>query len=184
MSLLLSNPPAIIIVNNDLSASVQATIVKQLHIDQVMDGYTFDQTIEANPNWPSDIKNIHEQRILVVRSLRELNNREYADVVAFVAHGLISIEYNKFGPPVRSFPVKKIHWGQLCVFVKKKGPGEICTTCCSCGVNIACTMRAELDALNGRICSGCSCCGGCCCCPKPTYKTLLVPHLPKRNIGI
>ena len=181
MSLLLSNPPAIIIINNDLTTSVQNTIVKQLRIDQVMDGYTFDQTIEADPNWPNTIRNIHEQRILVIRDLRELNNREHADVVAFVSHGLISVEYNKFGPPISHYRVDRIHWSQLCVFVRKIGPGNIGSTCCSCGTDISCTIRAELDALNRRICSSCSCCGGCCGCPQPTYKILLVPQSSQRT---
>ena len=181
MSLLASNPPAIIIVNNDLTASVQNTLVLQLRIDQVMDGYTFDQTIAADPNWPITIKSIHNQRILVIRDLRELNNREFADIVAFIAHGLISTEQNKFGPPITSYPVKKIHWGQLCIFVKKKGPGNISTTCCGCGIDISCTIRAELDALNRRICSLCSSCCSCCRCPAPTFQTLLVPQASGRT---
>lgn len=182
MSLVLSNPPAIIIVNNDLTQQVQNTLVRQLRIDQVLDGYTFDQTIAQDPNWPDSIRNIHGQRILVVRDLRELENRQYADVVGFIAHGLLSTEKNNFGPPLNSFPVNRIHWGQLGVYVKKKGPGSINTTCCGCGTDITCTIRAELDALNNRICSTCSCCGSCCSCPQPTYRTLLVPHLPGRSV--
>lgn len=182
MALLLSNPPAIIIVNNDLTQSVQNTLVRQLRIDQVLDGYTFDQYIAIDPNWPNNIKNIHNQRILVVRDLRELDNRQYADVVAFISHGLITVEQNKFGPPISSFAVDKIHWGQLCVYVKEKGPGNIGTMCCGCGTDISCTIRAELDALNNRICSSCSCCGGCCGCAQPTYRTLLVPHIPNRTV--
>ena len=48
MSLLLSNPPAIVIVNDDITAQIQGVLVRQLRIDQVMDGYTFDQTIADN----------------------------------------------------------------------------------------------------------------------------------------
>ena len=182
MPYLASNPPAIIIVNNDLTEQVQGVLVRQLRIDQVMDGYTFDQTIAADPNWPNDIRAIHNQRIMVIRDLRELDNREHADIVAFVSHGLISTEKNKFGPPLTHFQVRKIHWGQLCHYVKQKGPGNIATTCCSCGTDITCTIRAELDALNRRICSTCCSCGSCCNCPQPTYRTLLVPHLPDNPV--
>lgn len=181
MSLLLSNPPAIIIVNNDLSTQVQRVMVRQLRIDQVLDGYTFDQYIEADSSWPNNIRNIHEQRILVIRDLREHQNREHADIVAFIAHGLITTEYNKFGPPVCAYPVLNIHWGQLCQYVKQKGPGNLTVCCSSCGCDIGCTMRHELDELNNRICTGCSSCSSCCSCCTPTYKTLLVPHIPRTN---
>ncbi len=117
MPYLASNPPAIIIVNNDLTEQVKGVLIRQLRIDQVMDGYTFDQTLEADPNWANDIRKIHNQRIMVVRDLRELKNREVADVVAFVSRGMISTEKNNFGPPVKQFQVRSIHWGQLCVFV-------------------------------------------------------------------
>jgi len=145
MGLLLSNPPAIIFVNADLTNSVKNKLIKQLRIDQVLDGYTFDQYVLADPNWPDNIRNIHNQRILVIRNLTELENRQYADIVAFISHGLLSTELNKFGPPLTHFPVKKIHWGQLQVLVKQKGPGEIggCSgcrcqpKCCKCLIPIA-----------------------------------------------
>lgn len=179
--LLQSNPPAIIFVNNDLSNQVKNMLITQLKIDQVFDGYTFDQTVAADPSWVTNIKNIHEQRILVIRPLYEMTNRELADVVGFVSHGLISIEYNKFGPPGITYPVSKIHWGQLCIFVQKVGPGEIYNSCGCCGYNFYNPIRAELDELNRRVCSTCTSCSSCCSCRVPTFKTLLIPHIPKTN---
>jgi len=152
MGLLLSNPPAIIFINADLTASIQGTLVRQLRIDQVLDGYTFDQYVTADPTWPDTIRDIHEQRIMVVRALTELQNREHADIVAFVTHGLMSIEKNNFGPPISQLQVKKIHWGQLCHWVKQKGPGEI--GCCSgCGTKRKCPSTFT----NNCSCGSCSC---------------------------
>ena len=156
--LLASNPPAILIVNNDLTPAIEATLVRQLRIDQVLDGYVFDDYIAADPNWPDTIRNIQEQRIMVVRDLRETQNREYADVVAFVSRGMFAVEKNNFGPPGLTFQVRKIHWGQICHWIKQKGPACI-KSCSSCGCEIGCTVRKELDELNNRVkyCGGCSC---------------------------
>ena len=154
MALLLSNPPAIIFVNADLSAGIQSTLVRQLRIDQVLDGYTFDQYVAADPTWPDTIREIHEQRIMVVRPLYELDNREHADIVAFVTSGMISVEKNNFGPPISQIQVKKIHWGQLCHYVKKKGPGNL-GGCGGCGCR---TKRCCPTTYTNPCCSDpCSC---------------------------
>lgn len=108
-------PPAIIFVNNDLVPQVQAHIEKQLHINQTFDGYAFDGYIANNPSYPSDIIKFN-RRVLVIRSYEELNNRTISDVVVFVKAGLASVLKNKFGPPVDTFPVEKLYWGQLGVF--------------------------------------------------------------------
>ncbi len=170
MVLLLSNPPAIIIVNNDLSSSIQSTLVRQLRIDQVIDGYTFDQYIAADPTWPDTIRDVHEQRIMVVRPLYELQNREYADIVAFVSHGMIDIEKNKFGPPIRQLQVKKIHWGQICVYVKKKGPGELGGCCGGCRPKNCCPSTYT-DCSCGSCSCGCKC---SCTCSAPQES----PYIP------
>lgn len=181
MTLIAHFPPAAILINSDISNQVLNTIVRQLKIDVILDGYEFDSYIANDGYWIDNLKNIEEKRILVKRNLYELQNREYFDIVAFVSNGLISIEKNKFGPPINSYPVTKIHWGQLCVFNRRNGPQNVKSKCSSCCANVSCNIRQELDELNGRICSSCSCCNGCCKCCKPTYKTLLVPKRPPNN---
>lgn len=108
-------PAAIVFVNNDLTDNVSNMLVRQLHIDEVIDGSTFDARVAADPNYPRTIK-ANDDRLMVVRSFRELENRTLADVVIFVAHGLAAVEENKFGPKAQTYPVVDLTWGKLCIF--------------------------------------------------------------------
>lgn len=108
-------PTGIVFVNNDLTESVRNALVKQLYISEIMDGYVFDQTILSNPNYPTEVAN-NNGRVMVVRSFKEMNNRELADVVIFVTHGTANIEKNKFGPPGPSYRVAELTWQKLCVY--------------------------------------------------------------------
>ena len=108
-------PAAIIFVNNDLTDNVKNYIVKQLHITQVMDGYAFDTLVTGVSGYVDTVKQLN-QRIMVVRSFEELNNRNLADVVIFVAHGLATILHNNFGPPGITHEIVQLTWGKLCVF--------------------------------------------------------------------
>ncbi len=109
-------PPAIIFVNRDLVDQVRSWIVKQLHINEAIDGSTFDARIAADPSYPDKVHQLN-LRILVERPFTEWQNRELADVAIFVKNGLASVEKNNFGPPGATFPVINIHWGQLGVFL-------------------------------------------------------------------
>lgn len=109
MSLL---PSAILFVNNDLTSNVRAQLVRQLFIDEVVDGETFDSKVSDNPNFVSEFKS-SQKRMLVERSLSDLTNRELADVVIFVKSGLLTIEENKFGPPSYTYKVVDITWRKL-----------------------------------------------------------------------
>jgi len=108
-------PAGIIFVNNDLTNSVRNALVKQLYINDYMTGTEFDNIIDADPDYPSKVKQLN-QRIMVIRSFEEQNNRDLADVVIFVAHATASIERNKFGPPGITYPVDSLTWGKLCVY--------------------------------------------------------------------
>lgn len=108
-------PGAIVIVNDDLTENVRNFLSRQLFINETIDGYVFDQRIESNPNYPRELCQLN-QRLMVVRSLDELQNREYADIVIFVAHGLAALLENKFGPRGITFPVVDLTWGKFCVF--------------------------------------------------------------------
>lgn len=112
-------PTAIILVNNDLSDSVRDMLVRQLFIDEVIDGYQLDDRIAANPGYVQSVKN-HFLRILVKRPFTEMNNREVFDVVGFVSGGMIAIEQNKIpgygGAPNLTYPIVNLYWGQLNIF--------------------------------------------------------------------
>ncbi len=108
-------PAGVIFVNNDLTENVQNALVRQLHITTVLDGYVFDQQVAADPDYVSKIKQLN-RRVMVVRSFEELNNRDLADVVIFVSHGLASVLDNNFGPPGITSAVLRLTWGKLCIF--------------------------------------------------------------------
>src|SRR3972149_3683491 len=97
-------PAAIIFVNRDLVDQVREHIVKQLHISEAIDGYTFDRRVALDPEYISKIKQLN-MRLLVERPYTELENRELADVAIFIKNGLASIEKNNFGPPKQNFPI-------------------------------------------------------------------------------
>lgn len=108
-------PSGIIFVNNDIVDQIRDTLIKQLFITSTLDGYEYDAYVEASPSWTETIRNTN-QRIMVIRSFHELQNRETADVVIFVTHGVASIEKNNFGPPGFTQRVAELHWGKLCIY--------------------------------------------------------------------
>lgn len=107
-------PPAIIFVNDDLSPSAKEVIIRQLFINTVLDGYTFDSYIAADPSYPAKIKQLN-QRVMVIRTFADrfdVTTWGIPDVVVFVKQGLASIEVNK-GAPGFTVPVLKLNWGYL-----------------------------------------------------------------------
>jgi hypothetical protein len=108
-------PTGIVFVNNDLTESVEKALVKQLYISEVLSGSEFDEIILTNSNYPEAVRN-QNGRVMVVRSFKELENRELADVAIFVSHGIASIEINKFGPRGATYRVAELTWQKLCIF--------------------------------------------------------------------
>jgi len=105
-------PSAIIFCNNDLSQSVEDMLVRQLYINEVIDGYVFDARVAADSNYLTYVKS-GNLRLMVVRSFEELTNRELADVAIYVKHALAAVEINKFGPHGITFPVLNLSWPKL-----------------------------------------------------------------------
>ena len=115
-------PPALILMNNDLTPDVLDHFITALYIDEVLDGYVFDGYVELDPEYPSLIKG-ENKRILVKRSFYEPQNRDLFDIVMFFKNGLVDIENNKFGPPIFSLAAKSCYWGILFYYndlLKKK----------------------------------------------------------------
>jgi len=108
-------PGAIVFMNENVPEQVRDTLRKQLSITMLMDGVTFDGYIESYPTWPTQMRN-HLERIMVMRSFRELTNRTLADVVIYVNNGMAAIETNKFGPPGLTYRVAELYWGKLMVY--------------------------------------------------------------------
>ena len=90
-------------------------LTKQLYITEMIDGYIFDSRVAADPSYPDTVK-ANDQRIMVVRSFLEFDNRTLADIVIFVSHGLAAILENNFGPKGQTYSVVDLTWGKLWVF--------------------------------------------------------------------
>lgn len=108
-------PPAIILVNNDLTTSVRDSLVRQLYIDEVVDGYIYDYRVSLNPRYPNQMRESN-QRIMVLKNFDDLINRSTFDLVGWVAHGMIAIEVNNFGPPGLTLPLARLTYHSLGYF--------------------------------------------------------------------
>ncbi len=111
---------AIIFVNNDLSASAQTHLVRQLFITDILDGDTFDAYFndDASDGYADGYgqENFRQRRILVIRTFLDrgtVTTWTLADVVIFVKNGLAAVECNKFGPPGLTLPVLRLTYGAL-----------------------------------------------------------------------
>lgn len=111
MSVLFS-PPAIIFINTDLVPQIQDVFTRQLYLTQIMDAATFDGYVAANPNYPLEI---HQDgyRIMVLRDLWDMTNRQYADIVLFAKQGPVSVLVNHYGPPGITLPIDRVYMTAL-----------------------------------------------------------------------
>ena len=113
MSFNVPSPPALILINNDLSASIQATLVSQLEISEVISLDEFNERIAADPNYPKII-HLNNLRILVVGNLFDHTNRNLFDVVLFAKAGLISVEKcHGNGPPGQTYKIGEVYLREL-----------------------------------------------------------------------
>lgn len=122
----LINPSAVIFINSNLSSGVLSQLVQQLyitevqtaeqfdaHIDGYMDGY-MDENDYLGDGYFSDgyyVERIHglDERILVLRDLRDFTNRSEADIVLCYRNGLVYVEENKFGPPGKTLTLQRCY---------------------------------------------------------------------------
>lgn len=149
-------PPAIIFINNDLSEKSRGFIEKQLFINESYTGAEFDTIIADNPNYVTEVHD-GNRRVMVSRSFFELTNRDLADVVVFVSHGLAAIEKNKFGPPGITIKVVDFYWQQLCIYYYPKPYYK----------GTPCYVKKSCNTCDSSGCKSCGCgnnkCGSCGC---------------------
>jgi len=108
-------PSVIIFMNNDVSDSVQETIIRQLHIDIIMTGDAFDGYVAANDGYTTVLKS-NNKRVLVIRPFDNYSNRTLADVAIYVRNGLAAVELTKIeknGPPGFTYPVVNLCLPQI-----------------------------------------------------------------------
>ena len=106
------NPPAVIVVNADLSSNVLGALQRQLYINETIDGATFDARIVSDAYY---VDSVHAAslRVLVIRSFLDTGNRDKADIVLFCKAGLASVEVNKFGEPGKTYPIDRCYLSQF-----------------------------------------------------------------------
>lgn len=100
---------AVVFVNDDLVVGTEEVLMKQLYLDRVVDGYVYDDEVAANSDYPEMVR-LAGEKLLVRRSLDDMTNRETADLVLFVKHGLAAVLKCNFGPHEKTVQVSSIGW--------------------------------------------------------------------------
>jgi hypothetical protein len=103
---------AIIFCNSDISASIQATLVKQLYIVETITGVEFDARVAADPNYPS-IVHLNNIKLLVLYKYPVVNNRNLANAIIFIKAGLAYLEDKVIGNHGEAFGVDKLSLSKL-----------------------------------------------------------------------
>ena len=106
------SPPALLLINNDLTSSIIETLTRQLFLSEVITGDVFDARVAADGYYPQEIHN-EGLRVMVMRPLYELNNRGLFDIVLFAKAGLVTVETSKYGPPNITLPIDSIYLSVL-----------------------------------------------------------------------
>lgn len=108
-------PTAIIVANNDLTDSVKNMLVKQLSIDEVYDGYSFDSLTDGYANFLEETRKSNK-RILVIRSYQDNFNKDLIDISIFVKLGLAHVLTNKIGPHGITYRIVNLTWDKLNIY--------------------------------------------------------------------
>jgi hypothetical protein len=121
-------PPAFIIfLNDNVVAQIQGVFSRQFYLTQIMSAAVFDGYVAAQgfDGYGNSIfaQNIHADgyRIMVLRNYQDLTNRNLADIVLYSQNGLVSILFNKYGPPAGTFGIDRCYLSQL-ISVQKIPP--------------------------------------------------------------
>lgn len=101
-------PSALIFVNSDLNDISRSKIETQLLIHQTMTKAEFDYLVSNDPSYIDQV-NVNDLRILVIGDFyQDFINRTLFDLIIFYSHGLVNIEYNKFGPPIPALTLENL----------------------------------------------------------------------------
>jgi DNA-binding XRE family transcriptional regulator len=108
-------PPAIIFVNSDIPPQPLSVLVTQLYITEVMTAAIFDGYVAADgyDGYFSHSIHVDGYRLLVLRDLHDLTNRNLADIVLYAKNALVSVEENKYGPPRKTLPISRVYYTNL-----------------------------------------------------------------------
>src|SRR5260221_2884912 len=104
------NPPALILINKDLVQQIQNVFKKQLNLTEIITGTEFNARLVADPNYPTII-HLNNLRVMVMDDLYNypVPERSPFDIVLFASHGLVAVEYNKYGNPNITLPIDRVY---------------------------------------------------------------------------
>jgi len=159
-------PGAVLMVNNDLSDSIQNRLVIQLHIDEVITGEQFDVRLAGDPDYVRNNR-ILRRRVMVVRNHQDTNNRLENDIVLFIKEGMASVTKSCFGPPGQTYLVKNLYWGALCIY--NTDIDRTCKTACAGG---GCGCPCHYSAAPDGYATNCN---------TPYYPATYDPNFPEEN---
>ena len=103
----MSFPGGVIFVNSDISSQVLEVLKRQLFIGETIDYGVLNSNVE-NDGYYLDKLKLNSERVLCIIDFTQ-DNRDNADVVIYIKHGLAYIEKNNFGPPGLALPVDKLY---------------------------------------------------------------------------
>lgn len=124
------SPSVLIFINNDLTQSIQDTFTQQFYLSEPpMLASEFDLRVANDPNYPHII-HLQNLRIMVMRNLQDQTNRALADIVMFYKSGLVSIEWNRYGPPGITLQLERAYLSALINL------DRFTECCCKCRKNL------------------------------------------------
>lgn len=105
--------PAIIFINAEINDNIKSTLTNQLYLDEIMVFDEYNNRIKNDPNYPT-VVHLQGYRIMVVLSnMRDVTNRDTADLVLFYNQGQVTVEKNNYGEPGLSLPIQRINIFEL-----------------------------------------------------------------------
>lgn len=121
MHIIMLIPGAVIFINSDVSQQMIDRLLIQLRADESITHAEFVARVEAEPSYHDILVNTNQRLIVILNDFRNINLREEADIVLFLAHGLVNVEKNKYGPPGKSFLLTSLHIQELFEAIKDTG---------------------------------------------------------------
>ena len=134
-------------------------IQNQLYIDDTMTKEEFDARMEVDPNYALVVK-LQGLRILVVLSsfYDNMLHKHWADIIGFLSHGLIDIEFNRCGEIFKSFDIQRLNIQKLLQAAHGHGEmiipfGEMGGCCGTCQYPFYCDTDHTFSGM--KICRRC-----------------------------
>jgi hypothetical protein len=109
---ILTAPPFVMFVNNDLSDQVKSVFVRQFYLSEIMTGAQFDGYVASIDGYVQTLY-IDGYRVMVERDLSDHTNRQLANITVFYKNGLLSVLKDGYGPPTLELPLDRVSFTNL-----------------------------------------------------------------------